>query len=54
MAARFFVDEKDLALGKALDDRHGNVVFPAILVCPRFRGKPSDQWLRVVGAQAWW
>jgi len=28
MPARFFVDENDLAPGKALAELHGNVVFP--------------------------
>lgn len=28
MPAQFFVDENDLALGKALDQQHGNVVYP--------------------------
>jgi hypothetical protein len=28
VAARFFVDENDLALGKALADLHANIVFP--------------------------
>lgn len=28
VAARFFVDENDLALGKSLAEQHGDVVFP--------------------------
>ncbi len=52
MAARFFVDENDLALGKALADLHGNVVFPGH---PDLPGVPrrslDDEWLAVIGAQ---
>jgi len=29
LPARFFVDENDLTLGRALDDEHGNVVSPS-------------------------
>ena len=50
MPARFFVDENDLALGKALAARHGDVVFPGhpyLLEVPR--GTLDDEWLRVVG-----
>ncbi len=50
--ARFFVDENDLALGKALAKRHGEVVFPGHHDLPEVpRGSPDDQWLPVIGAQ---
>jgi hypothetical protein len=48
---RFFVDENDLALGRALDDRLGNVVYPGyedLLEVPR--GALDEAWLPVVGA----
>ena len=50
MPARFFVDESDLALGKALAARHGDVVFPGHPDLPEVpRGTLDDEWLRVVG-----
>lgn len=52
MAARFFVDENDLALGKALADLHGNVVFPGHPDLPEVpRRSLDDEWLAVIGAQ---
>lgn len=52
MAAAFFVDENDLALGRALADRHAGVVFPGHPELPEVpRGAPDDEWLRVVGEQ---
>jgi len=53
VAARFFVDENDLALGKALAELHGNVVFPGHPDLPDVpRRSLDDEWLAVVGAQA--
>lgn len=52
MPARFFVDENDLALGKALADLHGNVVFPGHPALPEVpRRSLDDEWLAVIGAQ---
>ena len=52
MAARFFVDENDLALGKALAELHGNVVFPGHPDLPEVpRQSLDDEWLEVVGAE---
>lgn len=51
MPARFFVDENDLALGKALAGLHGNVVFPGHPDLPDVpRQSLDDEWLEVVGA----
>ena len=51
MAARFFVDENDLALGKRLAQRHADVVFPGHPELPEVgRGALDDEWLPVVGA----
>lgn len=50
MPARFFVDENDLALGKALARQRDDVVFPGhpnLREVPR--QTPDDQWLLVVG-----
>ncbi len=41
MAPRFFADETDLGLGKALVLAHDGVVHPGILSCPKFRAEPS-------------
>jgi hypothetical protein len=50
--ARFFVDENDLALGKALAVEHGDVVFPGHRDLPEVpRGTLDDAWLPVVGAR---
>lgn len=52
MPARFFVDENDLALGKALAELHGNVVFPGHPDLPEVpRQSLDDEWLEVVGAE---
>ena len=52
MAARFFVDENDLALGRALADLHGDVVFPGHPDLPEVpRQSLDDEWLEVIGAQ---
>jgi hypothetical protein len=52
VAARFFVDENDLALGKALADLHGNVVFPGHRDLPEVRRRSlDDEWLAVIGVQ---
>ena len=52
MAARFFVDENDLALGKLLATRHHDVVFPGHPALPEvLRGSPDDVWLPVIGAK---
>jgi hypothetical protein len=37
VAARFFVDENDLALGRALDERRGDVVYPGHADLSTFR-----------------
>lgn len=52
MQARFFVDENDLALGRALAEEHGDVVYPGhhdLLEVPR--GASDDTWLPVIGAR---
>jgi len=52
LAARFFVDENDLALGKLLATRHHDVVLPGHPALPEVvRGSPDDVWLPVIGAQ---
>lgn len=52
MAATFFVDENDLALGKAPAELHGNVVFPGHPDLPAVpRRSLDDEWLEVVGTQ---
>lgn len=49
MPARFFVDENDLALGRALDAEHGDVVYPGHPDLPEVpRGALDDDWLPVV------
>ena len=51
MAARFFVDENDLALGKALAQLHDGVAYPGHPGLPDLpRGSLDDDWLPVVGA----
>jgi PIN like domain len=51
VAARFFVDENDLALGKALRAIHDDVVFPGHSELPEIpRGALDDEWLPVVAA----
>ncbi len=52
MPARFFVDENDLALGKALAELYENVVFPGHPALPEVpRQSLDDKWLAVVGAR---
>jgi hypothetical protein len=52
VAARFFVDENDLALGKALAQLHADVVFPGHRDLPEItRGMADDEWLPTVGAR---
>ncbi len=52
MAAQFFVDENDLALGKALAARHDGVLFPGHPDLPAVpRGSHDDEWLPVIGAR---
>ncbi len=43
MSARFFVDENDLALGKELAGKRGDIVFPGHSSCLRSRG---EAWTR--------
>lgn len=51
MPAGFFVDETDLALGKALATRH-DVVYPGHPGLPEVpRGTLDDAWLPVIGAK---
>ncbi len=52
MPTGFFVDENDLALGKALADLYGNVVFPGHRELPEVpRQTLDDEWLEVVGVK---
>lgn len=52
MAARFFVDENDLALGKALAAQFGDVVYPGHPALPEVpRQTLDDVWLPVVGGR---
>lgn len=52
MPATFFVDENDLALGKALAKQHDDVVYPGHPALPAVpRQTPDDQWLQVVGTR---
>jgi PIN like domain len=49
VTARFFVDETDLALGKALREIHNDVVYPGHVDLPEIpRGALDDDWLPVV------
>ena len=51
MTSRFFVDENDLALGKALRDIHDDVVYPGHVELPEIpRGALDDEWLPIVAA----
>jgi hypothetical protein len=48
VAARFFVDENDLALGRALAEEHDDVVYPGHPDLPEVpRGALDDDWLPV-------
>jgi hypothetical protein len=52
LPARFFVDENDLALGKALASTHDNVVYPGHPELPEVpRQTPDDVWLPIIGAR---
>ncbi len=52
MAARFFVDENDLALGKQLGRRHADVVYPGHPELPEVgRGALDEEWLPQIGAR---
>jgi PIN like domain len=52
MAARFFVDENDLALGKALAEVHKGVVYPGHVELPEVpRQTLDDVWLPAIGAR---
>ena len=51
MTARFFVDENDLALGRALRVAHNDVVYPGRPDLPEVpRGALDDDWLPVVAS----
>ncbi len=55
MAIRFFVDESDLALGKALAATHPEVVYPGhqdLVEVPR--GSLDDEWLPIIGSRDRW
>lgn len=46
----FFVDENDLALGKALAQENPNVLYPGHPNLPQIpRGTPDDAWLQTAG-----
>ena len=52
MAIRFFVDESDLALGKALAATHPEAVYPGhqdLVEVPR--GSRDDEWLPIIGSR---
>ncbi len=49
MAPRFFVDENDLALGKALRSQRDDVVYPGHPDIAIPRGALDDEWLPVIG-----
>lgn len=50
MSARFFADETDIGLARALDDHYGGVVHPGHPNLPEVpRGTNDDEWLEVVG-----
>ncbi len=53
MATRFFVDENDLALGKALAERHDDIFYPGhpdLAEVPR--GSLDDDWLPMIGRKS--
>lgn len=53
MAAQFFVDENDLALGKALAERHDGIVYPGHPDLPEVpRGSLDDDWLPTIGGKS--
>lgn len=52
MVTTFFVDENDLALGRALAQQHNDVVYPGHPALPEVpRQTPDDEWLQVVGTR---
>lgn len=52
MTARYFVDENDLALAKALAELQGDVVFPGHAGLPEVpRQTLDDDWLEVIGTK---
>ncbi|MEO6572062.1 MAG: hypothetical protein ABIO83_11015 [Ilumatobacteraceae bacterium] len=52
MASRFFVDENDLALGKALAEAIGDIVYPGHPELPEVpRQTNDDVWLPVIGTR---
>jgi hypothetical protein len=53
VSARFFVDKNDLALGKELAGKRGDIVFPGHSSLPEVpRGSLDEEWLPAVGAHA--
>ena len=51
MSVRFFVDENDLALGKALGAIHGSVVYPGHEDLPEVPRRTLDEvWLPLIGS----
>jgi hypothetical protein len=53
VATRFFVDENDLALGKALAGRHDDIVYPGHPALPEVpRGSLDDEWLPMIGRKS--
>lgn len=53
MAVRYFVDENDLALGRALAATRPEVVYPGHPDLPEVpRGTLDDDWLPIVGRRA--
>jgi PIN like domain len=51
VTSRFFVDENDLALGRALSYIHDDVVYPGHPELPEIpRGALDDEWLPVVAS----
>ena len=51
MSVRFFVDENDLALGKALGAIHGSVVYPGHEDLPEVPRQTLDEvWLPLIGS----
>jgi hypothetical protein len=53
VAIRFFVDENDIALGKALATTNPEVVYPGHPDLPEVpRGSLDDEWLPTIGRRA--
>lgn len=54
-AARFFVDEDSLGLGKALNSKRGGVVYPGHKDLPEVpRQALDDEWLPIIGKMGTW